>query len=73
MNSIYDPAYELMIKRLECARKQRGMRQVDVARRLGKHQSYVSKIENCERRLDIAELKQFLSIYGISSGEIFGD
>ena len=62
-----------MIKRLESTRLDRRMRQVDVAESLGRHQSYVSKIENCERRLDIAELKEFLSIYGISSDVIFED
>jgi len=62
-----------MIRRLEEVRKQRGLRQVDVAEALGKHQSYISKVENCERRLDIAELKEFLDVYGIRSADIFHD
>jgi len=62
-----------MIQRLGRVRRRLGLRQVDVADLLGKHQSYVSKVENCERRLDIAELAHFLEVYGISSGEIYGD
>ena len=42
------------------------MRQVDLADRLGQPQSYVSKYETGERRLDILELKQVCNSLGIS-------
>lgn len=38
-------------------RKKAGLRQKDVAERLGKPQSFVSKYESGERRLDILELR----------------
>jgi transcriptional regulator with XRE-family HTH domain len=48
---------------LKEARKVSGLRQVDVARKIGKHQSLISKIESGERRLDATELKKLADIY----------
>jgi len=48
---------------LKQARLDAGMNQVDVAQALGKHQSYVSKCETGERRVDFIELLDFASIY----------
>lgn len=39
------------------------MTQTEVARRLGKPQSYVSKCESGERRVDVVELRAFATIY----------
>ena len=41
------------------------MRQVDLALRLNQPQSYVSKYESGERRLDILELRQVCQAVGI--------
>jgi len=51
---------------LRQVRQEAGMRQVDLATRLGQHQSYVSKYESGERRLDILELRQVCQVLGIS-------
>jgi DNA-binding transcriptional regulator YiaG len=42
---------------------QAGLRQEDVARRLRKPQSFVSKCESGERRVDFVELLLFVEIY----------
>ena len=51
---------------LKSLRAKAGLRQVDLAERLGQPQSFVSKFESGERRLDILELRQVCRILGIS-------
>lgn len=62
-NSIYTKEYQEITKKLRKARVASGLKQIDVAIRLGKPQSYVSKIEKGERRLDILELNKIAKIY----------
>lgn len=61
--SIYSKEYKNIIVRLKTARLNAGLKQEDVASRLKKPQSYVSKIERGERRVDAAELKELAKIY----------
>ncbi len=42
------------------------MRQVDMAERLGQPQSFVSKYESGERRLDLIEIRQVCDAAGVS-------
>ncbi len=46
-------------------RKEAGLRQVDLAQRLGKPQSYVSKYESGEKSLDILETKEICEALGV--------
>ena len=57
------PQYQAFLQRLRAAREQVGLTQAEVARRLGKPQSYVSKCESGERRVDVIELAAFAAIY----------
>lgn len=50
-------------------RLEAGLQQVDVARSLGKAQSFVSYYETGERRLDVLELKAVCETCGITLGE----
>ena len=50
-------------------RQQAGLRQVDLAARMGVPQSLVSKIEVGERRLDLLELRAICEALGLSLGE----
>lgn len=61
--TIYSTEQEYLIKRLKQARLDAGLDQTHAAKLLGKTQSYVSKVEAGQRRIDVVELKQFAEIY----------
>jgi transcriptional regulator with XRE-family HTH domain len=46
-----------------------GLRQADLAERLRKPQSFVSRYESGERRLDVLELWQVCAVLGVSLAE----
>ena len=55
--------YADFVGKLRKARLEAGLRQIDVAKRLKRTQSYVSRVEVGEQRLDILELKKFADLY----------
>lgn len=61
--AIYSDEYKAVINKLKQARIKSGLSQTQAAKKLGKLQSFVSKIELCERRLDVAELILFAKLY----------
>ena len=62
MRSIHDPRYKDLIKKLIELRESKYVTQVELARLLNKPQSYVSKVEILERRLDVIELIDWLKV-----------
>lgn len=62
-NNIYSDEYKKITEKLREARIESGFTQEQVAEKLGKPQSYVSKSEAGERRLDVTELKKFADLY----------
>ena len=61
--SVYSDDYKKLIERLKQARLDAGLSQQVVAGKLGKPQSYVSKVESGERRVDIIEAKALAKVY----------
>jgi transcriptional regulator with XRE-family HTH domain len=59
----FSPRYREFLVRLHQARLDAGMTQVEVAKMLAKPQSFVSKCETGERRVDVTELQLFAAIY----------
>ncbi|MEW5868518.1 MAG: helix-turn-helix transcriptional regulator [Chloroflexota bacterium] len=55
--------YQSFLEKLRQARLEAGFTQVEVAQLLEKPQSYVSKCESGERRVDFVELLDFARIY----------
>jgi transcriptional regulator with XRE-family HTH domain len=54
-----------MIEILVDARKQAGIRQAELARRVGKTQTFVTRFEAGQRRIDAIELLALCEIIGI--------
>ena len=53
--TIHSPEHQALRELLIAARKSAGLTQEQVARRLGRQQSFVAKYEGGERRLDVIE------------------
>ena len=60
--SVFSDAYRHMCERLTEERLANGLTQAELARALGRPQSYVAKFERGERRLDVVELLEILSV-----------
>lgn len=56
--------YEQFLRKLKAARQEADLTQAQVAQALGKAQSFISKLETGERRLDFIELQELCRIYG---------
>jgi transcriptional regulator with XRE-family HTH domain len=54
--SLFSPAYRRLCDWLVAGRQAQGMTQFQLAERLGRPQSFVSKYERGERRLDFVEV-----------------
>ncbi|MDL2201380.1 helix-turn-helix transcriptional regulator [Brucella intermedia] len=54
-----------MIKLLIAARKDAGITQAELGKRIGQRQTFVSKFEQGERRLDIAEFVMVSRAIGV--------
>ena len=57
--------YKLLCQMLREVRQDRAVTQIELAERLGETQSFVSKCERGERRLDIVQLRAFCQALGI--------
>ena len=64
LDEIHEKEYRLLLSRLIQARLDAGMTQNEVAQKLGKPQSFISRSETGARRIDPVELKAFATLYG---------
>lgn len=64
INSVeYQVEYQTMVERLREAREETGLTQDEVADEFGRLQSFVSKVETGDRRIDPVELCRFAELY----------
>ncbi|EKK5221829.1 helix-turn-helix transcriptional regulator [Cronobacter sakazakii] len=73
MSSIYSDEYQLVIKLLRSVRIDRGITQSQLAKSLGKPQSFVAKVENGERRLDVIEFAAIARLLSLDPAEILNE
>lgn len=67
--TIYNKEYCDFIQSLCSERKRLGLSQLEVASQIGMTQSEISKIESCERRIDINEFRLLLTVYRVQHNE----
>ena len=66
MRTDLEQKYELLRRMLVEARTEAGLKQADVAERLGRPQSYISKIERGERGVDVIEFLEIAKAIGFN-------
>ena len=64
--SIHSPRYRAFLRLLREVRERAGVTQEELATRLGESQSFVSKCERGERRLDVVEVYAFCEALGVA-------
>ncbi len=62
--TLQSPRHEALRAFLLAQRKKRGLKQAEVAERMGTYQSFVSDVESGERRVDAVQLLDFAEAIG---------
>ena len=62
-SATYRQKYRQFLERLKSARKEARLTQMEVSERISRPQSFISKVESGERRLDIIELAEIARVY----------
>lgn len=65
MASTHHEDYQLLVSMLRETRERDGVPQTELATRLGTTQTFISKVERGERRLDVVELIEVFEALGI--------
>ena len=64
--SVHSPRYRAFLRLLRTTRVRAGLTQTDLARKIGETQTFVSKCERGERRIDVVELRVFCQAFGVT-------
>ena len=73
MKSLNSKEHKILLSTLYRLRVGSGLKQAELARELGVPQSFISKIETGERRIDLVELKSIVEIMGSSLAEFVSE
>ena len=64
--TIHSPEYAVFLRIFRETRRRAGLTQIELADKVGRTQSFVSKCERGERRIDVVELRAFCRVFGLS-------
>jgi len=70
MDTIQTPLHAALVKVLIAQRIRAGLRQRDVAARIGKPQSAIARIELGQRRVDVVEFVQLAMVIGFDPARV---
>ena len=65
MTSVYSDDYQSVISAMKQARVRQNITQTAIATALGRPQSFIAKVENGERRLDVVEFIRLAQLLGM--------
>lgn len=68
--TITSPLQKKLANMLVRLRKEAGLRQIDLAEKLGVYQSWVTHLESGQRRVDVVELIELGRIIGFDPAEV---
>ncbi len=71
--STHNRDYQLLLAVLKAARKRARVTQIELAERQGNTQTFVSKCERGERRIDAVELVEFAEAIGVAPQELLDE
>ena len=71
--AVQSDAYKAAVLALKAARERAGLSQAEIAKRLRRPQSFVSKYETGERRLDLVEFALAAKAANADARRIFAD
>ena len=63
--TIHSEQYAVFLNVFRQVRQHAGMTQVQLAEAVGETQSFISKCERGERRIDVVELREFCRAFGV--------
>jgi transcriptional regulator with XRE-family HTH domain len=64
------PRHRALSAFLREKREKAGLKQQEVAAKLGRYQSFVSEVENGQRRIDVVELLDFAEAIGFDARDV---
>jgi len=70
-NSTHHDDYQRLLALLKQLRRESGVTQVELGQRLGNTQTFVSKFERGERRIDVVEFVEICEALGADPGSAF--
>jgi len=66
MSTAENKGHRALVERLLDARRRAGLSQQEVARKLGRSQTWMARVESGNRRIDVVEFLQLARIFGVS-------
>lgn len=70
-SALFSDRYKVVVAELAAIRRDVDVTQAELASRLKRPQSFVSKIERSERRIDVAEFFEWAEALGIAPEDLF--